>query len=316
MAFPHKTCLFCPAGAGLNRYHSAVSSFSRAWQSKLVLLLVFPAVVADLILQVHWWLANLPNVALWSLGLATLLAVAARFSGSASTGGALAGFALTAEMIFSTSMPPYQPWHTALLPVLTLLLLTSLATRLGRRTKDLRGLSEAHGGRNQAQVAANLGVAALAMFEFSQSAMMHSGFVPITFRVPAVLFLPGLAALAEAAADTVSSEVGQILGGEPRLLTSFARVPHGTDGAISPVGTLAGAAASAIVTLTGFFAFGLGFDRTLFAVCAGAGVAGFLIDSLLGATLERSGWLDNDLVNFLSTLSAAALALGGLTLLR
>jgi uncharacterized membrane protein len=33
-------------------------------------------------------------------------------------------------------------------------------------------------------------------------------------------------------------------------------------------------------------------------------------DSLLGATLERRGWLNNDAVNFLSTASAAAFALG------
>ncbi len=32
-------------------------------------------------------------------------------------------------------------------------------------------------------------------------------------------------------------------------------------------------------------------------------------DSLLGATLERRGWLNNDAVNFLSTASAALFAL-------
>jgi uncharacterized membrane protein len=33
-----------------------------------------------------------------------------------------------------------------------------------------------------------------------------------------------------------------------------------------------------------------------------------LIDSLLGALLERRGYLNNDLVNFLSTLSAALIS--------
>jgi len=33
-------------------------------------------------------------------------------------------------------------------------------------------------------------------------------------------------------------------------------------------------------------------------------VFGLLFDSLLGATLERRQWLNNDAVNFLSTLSA------------
>jgi uncharacterized membrane protein len=40
------------------------------------------------------------------------------------------------------------------------------------------------------------------------------------------------------------------------------------------------------------------------------GVFGLFFDSLLGATLERRGWLNNDAVNFLSTGSAAGFAVG------
>jgi uncharacterized membrane protein len=40
----------------------------------------------------------------------------------------------------------------------------------------------------------------------------------------------------------------------------------------------------------------------------GAGVGGLFFDSLMGATLERRGWIGNDLVNFTSTLFAAASA--------
>jgi uncharacterized membrane protein len=50
-----------------------------------------------------------------------------------------------------------------------------------------------------------------------------------------------------------------------------------------------------------------------FVACAG-GVFGFLFDSLLGATLERQGLLNNDAVNFLSTAVAAAFAMGLLAL--
>jgi uncharacterized membrane protein len=40
-----------------------------------------------------------------------------------------------------------------------------------------------------------------------------------------------------------------------------------------------------------------------------AACAGLFFDSVLGATLERRGWLGNDLVNFCSTLFAAAIVL-------
>jgi uncharacterized membrane protein len=47
----------------------------------------------------------------------------------------------------------------------------------------------------------------------------------------------------------------------------------------------------------------------MFWVALGGGSFGLFFDSLLGATLERKGWLNNDAVNFLSTISAAAFAL-------
>ncbi len=76
---------------------------------------------------------------------------------------------------------------------------------------------------------------------------------------------------------------------------------------MSLAGTLAGVFAAAVVAGAGTWA--LRGDWTLFAVSCGGAVFGLFFDSLLGATLEEWGWLNNDLVNFLSTMSAAGFAL-------
>jgi uncharacterized protein (TIGR00297 family) len=117
----------------------------------------------------------------------------------------------------------------------------------------------------------------------------------------------GLAALAEAAADTVSSEIGQVLGGEPRMITNLRRVARGTDGGVTLVGTLAGVMAAGAVSVAGCLA--LHGDISLLAISWTGGVFGLFVDSFIGATLERAGWLNNDAVNFLSTASAAAFAM-------
>ena len=116
-----------------------------------------------------------------------------------------------------------------------------------------------------------------------------------------------IAALAEATADTLASELGEVLGGQPLLVTTLRRVEPGTDGAISLAGTVAGTVGAALVVLVAVFTLGLGFGD---AACAGLGaVGGLFVDSLLGASAERRGWVNNDAVNFLSTLAAAVMAI-------
>ncbi len=277
-----------------------------AWQSKLVLLLVLPVVAADVVLQAQSLGAQLPSVALWTLGLSTALGLLAWRMRTATPLAAATGAAITASLIFSTASAPYQPWRTALVPVLTLLLLTSLSTRLGRKRKEQLGIAESRIGRRAPQVAANLGAAALACVGPSRSWQLDQPQLHLSALVSAAVFIAGLAALCEAAADTVSSELGQILNSRPRMITTLRVAEPGTDGAISLGGTLAGTGAAGLVALAGSAALGGG--SLMFSFAWAAGVFGLFFDSLLGATFERRGWLNNDAVNFLSTCSAAACA--------
>jgi uncharacterized protein (TIGR00297 family) len=280
------------------------------WQSKLVLLVVLPFVGAGVVLQAHWWGVQAAPVAIWTLGLSMLLGLVAWKMRSATAGAAFAGTVITANLMFSTATFPYKPWLTALVPVLAVFLLTYAATRVGRRKKEELGTAERRHGRTASQVAANLGVAALVSSEVAQSWLDGLEWLRRAGIAPSGFLALGLAALAEAAADTVSSEIGQVLGGRPRMITTLQAVEPGTDGGVSGVslaGTLAGIVAAGVVAGAGSLALGGGVP--MLTVSWAGGVFGLFFDSLLGATLERMGWINNDMVNFLSTAGAAGFAL-------
>ena len=278
-----------------------------------MLLIVLPFVGAGVVLQTHWWATQSPPIAIWTVGLSLLLALVVMKLRAATPGAAATGAAITVSLMFSTTTFPYRPWQTALIPVLAVAVLAYSSTRLGRGKKERQGTAERRQGRSASQVAANLGIAALASSEVVQSWLTDTGWFTRATFAPMPLFAVALAAMAEAAADTVSSEVGQVLGGRPRMITTLRTVERGTDGAISPFGTLAGLVAAGIVAAVGTLA--VRGDLTMLAVSCAGGVFGLFFDSLLGATLERRGWLNNDAVNFLSTASAAGFALGLLALM-
>jgi uncharacterized protein (TIGR00297 family) len=274
-----------------------------AWQSKAVLLAVVPWTVASDVLQGHWWATQLPVVAWTTLGISGLFGLIVWRLKAATPAGAATGAAITASLIFATVQFPYrESWlHSGLMPLLAVFLLTFAATKIGRAKKEQLGTAEAKRGRNAAQIAANLGVAALA-----------STLTAILIPQQNLGSILAVAALAEAAADTVSSEIGQVFGGSPRLVTTFRKVEAGTDGAITLTGTAAGMLAAAIVAAIA--AWAMGETWLMAAICTVGGIAGLIFDSLLGATLERLGLLNNDAVNFLSTLAApifSVLAIAG-----
>jgi uncharacterized protein (TIGR00297 family) len=257
------------------------------------------------------------GIAVWALRAATPIA-------------ALCGGMICLLVTAWTGWTDQMVLRSGLSPMMVLFVLTFAATRLGRartvaaerferngqdevlrdsstafdakaRRTSLRMTSseeEEKRGRNAGQIVANLGAAGLA-------AVAGALWFDLFAKAGQLMVL---AVLAEATADTVSSEIGAAFGGRPFLVTTFRRVEAGTDGAVSLVGTLAGVLGALVVVGVGVWAMGLTWRLGVGALVGG--VVGLGFDSLLGATVERRGWLGNDWVNFLSTVCAGVVALG------
>ena len=223
----------------------------------------------------------------WTAAVVTLVfAALARLVRGVTVSGSLAG-AFVCFVLFATAGPG------AFAALVLVFVLTWLATRFGYRRKHRLGKAESREGRNAFQVLANLAVATLC-----------AGLAASTGN--AAFLIAMAAALSEAAADTVSSELGQAQSGYVRLITTWETVPAGTDGGVSGIGTTAGVVASLIVSSACRLA-GL-LPRRELLIPALAGISGMIIDSYLGAVFERRRMLNNNWVNFLSTLAAAGIA--------
>jgi len=215
------------------------------------------------------------------LAITALFATLAWFAGGVNVSGALAGSAVA----FVMSIRDLRMF----LALLVVFAVTLVATRVGYSRKQQLRAAEPPGGRTAAQAMANLGVAALV--------------VAIAGRGWPVL---ALAALAEAAADTASSEIGMAFPGRTVLITTLKPVPPGTDGGVSARGTLA--ALMAIIAIAAAALWTAMVSLYDAAFIATAGFLGVQLDSLLGAIFERRGRLNNDLVNLLSTAATVGIA--------
>ena len=256
-----------------------------------------PLVVGGFIYCLHFVERGAFDSNLPFLGRRVLLAVAVNL--------ALAGVALGMKTVnrsgamcgFLLGVAVYLGWgYKSFLLIFAFFVIGSIATKVGYARKLARGVAERRGGaRSWREAVAN----SLAGAFFA--------LLVITTHHEYAFLLALIAAFAEAAGDTVSSEIGQYISDRSYLITTFKPVPAGEDGGITVGGTLAGALASTLVVALGFSLALCGRGGAVAALAAA--VAGNLFDSLLGATLERRGLVTNGIVNFAGTSFAGAMAL-------
>lgn len=247
--------------------------------------------------------------------VASGIALAARRAGSLAPSGALA-----AIVVGTLCAAAGAGWGALLI---IYFVAASLLSRYGRREKErLTGAVVAKSGaRDITQVLANGGV---------YTACLVIGGV-VAGRLGATMHIAALGALAASSADTWATEIGTLHGGTPRSIFTLRPVTRGTSGGVSVAGTIAMIAGAAFVAVLALL---LELNATPVVVALG-GIAGAVADSAFGATVQERRWcptcavaseqvvhtcgtrtlveggvakLDNDAVNFLSTIVGGAVA--------
>lgn len=160
-------------------------------------------------------------------------------------------------------------------PLLVFFISSSLWSRIGARGNQKPVPAEGSRGRSARQVLANGGPSLLA----AAVQMLHPDAVWTWWF--------HLGALAAVTADTWATEIGPLVPGPTRLITTGKKVPPGTSGGVSAAGTLAagvGAASlGALASLPGWVEW----RPVLVPGILLAGLTGSLVDSLLGASLQQ-----------------------------
>jgi uncharacterized protein (TIGR00297 family) len=263
---------------------------------------------------------NLPRI-LAGLVLSALIGAAAYRRGSLTRSGWL-GAIITGTLTFG-----FGGWAWGLALIAFFLSSSMLSHFRQSRKQALAGEKFEKGGRRDlAQALANGGVGAGLALAYGLAG------------APIALLAAFAGVIATVTADTWATELGILSPHPPRLISTGRVVAPGTSGGISAYGVLASSAGAlmigAVLLLLAAIELGTWLVWLLPAALAG-GLAGSLADSLLGATVqaiyrspngetERRAthdgtpnpplrgwrWMNNDLVNLLSSVAGGLVAMG------
>lgn len=256
---------------------------------------------------------NLPLLLL-SVFLAAVIAAGAYLLRSLTLSGGIAAFFVIAASLYFGSYGCFTVLVSAFF-------LIAVAGKLAKKRSSAitEGINEKEGARDAVQVLANglpAAVSAILFFITKESGFVFAFFV----------------AIGEALSDSLASDVGVLSKGEPRDILTLRRVPRGTSGGVSLLGTLAALAGAIFVAAISVFFYGF-LPVTLILIVLFT-MMGVFLDSLIGSRLQcrrqcvicgkhtektvHCGkvtavvggirYLNNDLVNLISNLVATAVA--------
>ena len=204
------------------------------------------------------------------------------------------------------------------------LLVAGISTRYRYEQKEEMEAAESkRGARSWRNVLANGAIAIVSVTLFGLS---HDPIFAAAF----------LGAVSTSAADTLATELGLLNPHEPKLITDLNRkVRPGTSGGVSMLGEVASTFGALLIGITAWVTGFAGIaSLSLVAISLVAGLLGSTVDSLLGATIQAvfecpsckkvtekkihcsysttlvrgNQWVDNNTVNFLSTISGSIIA--------
>jgi len=172
------------------------------------------------------------------------------------------------------------------------------------------------GPRDYVQALANLGVATICIVAYK-------------FLAHPVWMIAAIGSVAASNADSWASEIGSLSKKNPVSIINFQALPRGVSGGISLLGTIAGFAGSVFIVTASMLTIQLlePVKLNIWPFVVSASIAGFLsmlFDSWMGALFQALykdsrnsgltensdgnrlvkgyGWINNDMVNFFSTL--------------
>ncbi|OTF83092.1 hypothetical protein BLA29_005109 [Euroglyphus maynei] len=222
--------------------------------------------------------------------------------------GAIAGIMIGMSVILSS--------YVGTVAFITCYLATSKATRFGDDIKrQFEPNFKSGGQRNWIQVISNLGAANIALL--LRLIWFGVGEIRLDFLHSenywnSWLLLSSLLSISAALGDTFSSELGPVFSGpntQPLLITTLRRVPRGTNGGVTIDGFVAACIGGFIIGLSSYLSIIMFIPTAghwkqttshhitwttpqwpLLHFCLYSGLLGSTLDSLMGATLQYTGY--------------------------